>query len=331
MRVSVESLLKQFIALTKKLQVPHDMESLLPLIVNTSGTVLNSERASLRMIDPSGKVLLALCRYGYPLHENAATPFALGEGLMGWVVLNARPLRVADAERDPRFVKKEGMKSGMGSFLGVPIISGASTLGVISAVHHEKGYFTELHEECLTLIAGICAPQLEIVRLTRLATVDPLTGALNRRGLERIYPADPCSLSACSQCAIMADIDHFKRVNDAYGHSVGDQVLKQVANILGMVVRENDAVIRYGGEEFLILLNGAKKQAAFAVAERARSQMEQAVFHVGEEHIQATISLGVAERREGELRDQLIKRADEALYAAKQKGRNRVEGAVEEA
>ncbi|MBU1245007.1 GGDEF domain-containing protein, partial [Myxococcota bacterium] len=213
--------------------------------------------------------------------------------------------------------------------------------------------------QALTLLAGICAPQLEIARLSRLATVDPLTGALNRRGMEHLMTAAVPEATAAVPSAqdavpsaqdavpsaqdavpsaqdaarplsvIMADIDHFKRVNDTYGHLMGDQVLKQVATILASVVRAGDAVIRYGGEEFLIVLTGVASERALAIAERARQTIEATEFRFHEISFHTTISMGVAQLRPGESREELIKRADEALYAAKNDGRNRSVVAVD--
>ncbi|MBU1512404.1 GGDEF domain-containing protein, partial [Myxococcota bacterium] len=214
--------------------------------------------------------------------------------------------------------------------------------------------------QALTLLAGICAPQLEIARLSRLATVDPLTGALNRRGMEHLMTAAvpvataavpsaqdavPSAQDAVPEATdavpvaqdavpsaqdaarplsvIMADIDHFKRVNDTYGHLMGDQVLKQVATILSSVLRAGDAVIRYGGEEFLIVLPGVSAERALAIAERARKTIEATEFRFHEISFHTTISMGVAQLRPGESREDLIKRADEALYEAKHAGRNR--------
>jgi diguanylate cyclase (GGDEF)-like protein len=123
----------------------------------------------------------------------------------------------------------------------------------------------------------------------------------------------------------MLDIDHFKRVNDTYGHPFGDEVLRRVAGILGKAVRKGDAAGRYGGEEFVLYLHMTAPEQAREVAERFRRMVRQARFlHEGRE-ITVTASLGVAcSPAHGRDAGELLKRADEALYLSKNRGRDRV-------
>ena len=317
--------LQLFVELTRALQRPRALEELLQLIADCAATLAGAPRASIRMLDSRGSRLLAVCRAGAPLHQNPEEEFKLGEGLMGWVVAERQPLRTGDADNDHRFIPRPGIDGGaMGSFLGVPIVSGRACLGVISAVNPKVDYFTDEHEQSLLLLAGICAPQVEIARLSRLATVDPLTGTLNRRGLDSSFPEAAVAGDGKLLSVIMVDIDHFKAVNDDFGHAVGDQVLRRIAEILSSLVRSGDAVIRYGGEEFLMVLPGAGYQVAARVAERVRSTVEASEIVVGDVTVSVAISAGVAERLRGESRELLIRRADGALYRAKREGRNRV-------
>jgi two-component system, cell cycle response regulator len=124
---------------------------------------------------------------------------------------------------------------------------------------------------------------------------------------------------------IMLDIDHFKNLNDTYGHTFGDSVLKQISAILRNKIRHIDIAARYGGEEFIILLPEAKITEAMAVAERIRTAIEETIFKTGEEDVQSTISLGVAQfdKNRDFSPEDLIKRADKALYVSKETGRNR--------
>ncbi|MBU1238661.1 sensor domain-containing diguanylate cyclase [Myxococcota bacterium] len=321
----MHKILHSLITVTKELTLRLDIDELLKLIAKYAAIIVETERASIRMLDPTGEKLMAIARSSTSFHLNPTEGFKYGEGLMGWVVKNQLPLRTGDAEQDPRFSRRAGMKNTMGSFLGVPIIVGKNSLGVICVIHPQKNYFTELHEVAITLLAGICAPQVEVARLSRLATVDPLTGSLNRRGMESFFPKDiiPVEGEFGLICVIMADIDHFKKVNDTYGHLVGDQVLRQTATILSSVLRGGDAVIRYGGEEFLIVLAGVSIERAYAIAERARKTIEETIIHLHHTSFHTTISLGVAQMHPGESRDDLLKRVDDALYEAKNSGRNR--------
>jgi diguanylate cyclase (GGDEF)-like protein len=179
------------------------------------------------------------------------------------------------------------------------------------------------------VLAALCAPQVELARVARLAQVDPLTGVLNRRGLDLAFPE--VAMPAGGEDGIvrplsvaMADVDHFKEINDAHGHATGDEVLRKVAALVSGVLRAGDAVVRYGGEEFLLILPGVELARALVVAERARASAEGSHFFAGGSQLRVTLSIGVAERGPGERRDALIERADRAMYVAKQAGRNRV-------
>lgn len=163
--------------------------------------------------------------------------------------------------------------------------------------------------------------------LWALAHLDPLTGLPNRRAfrdaaLLKLAEAQ----TAHRPCAIITiDIDHFKRVNDAYGHGAGDTVLRRVADIIKAPLRPNtDIGARMGGEEFTVLLPDTDTEAAIAFAEKLRRRIEQTVVVVGEHEIRPTISLGVALNRKSADLDDLIDRADRALYTAKRTGRNKV-------
>ncbi len=160
------------------------------------------------------------------------------------------------------------------------------------------------------------------------STTDPLTGVPNRRELDRQLERVVGKMIPLS--VIMADIDHFKRVNDTCGHDAGDLVLQQFASIVRGTVRPADFFGRYGGEEFMVLCGAGLEEAA-EIAERARRAVSAAQVKVsGDRSISITASFGVAEYVPGEDVTSLVKRADSALYAAKQKNRNRVERGIEE-
>jgi len=157
------------------------------------------------------------------------------------------------------------------------------------------------------------------------ALTDALTGLYNRRGLFEIGHIEFTRTRRLKRSfsAIMIDIDHFKRVNDKYGHPVGDQVLQFLASEFRSVVRAADIVGRYGGEEFVIFLSDSDVKSALDLAERLRNMVERTPFHVEENEIRITISLGVAEYNENSPNlETLVARADQALYVAKHKGRN---------
>jgi two-component system, cell cycle response regulator len=161
-----------------------------------------------------------------------------------------------------------------------------------------------------------------------LAVTDQLTGLFNRRYLTgQLDPmvaraargGEPVSL-------LVADIDFFKRINDGYGHDVGDEVLKEFAARLATNFRPVDIACRYGGEEFVVVMPGTRGDYACLVAERLRRHVAGSPFPIraGAERIDVTVSIGVSASAAGDTAERLLKRADEALYRAKQAGRNRV-------
>jgi len=163
--------------------------------------------------------------------------------------------------------------------------------------------------------------------LGKLASLDPLTGVFNRRRLEEeasrlearsIRTGDPLAV-------MMIDVDHFKKVNDRYGHQVGDEVLRHVAKTIGAAIRTDDYFARYGGEEFCILLPSTTKDEAYVLGERLRQAYADNPFVIDGQRLQSTISIGIADSVDvGKAFKSLVLAADEALYDAKQAGRNLV-------
>ncbi len=163
--------------------------------------------------------------------------------------------------------------------------------------------------------------------IARLARTDPLTGLANRRTLDETFQREIARAHRHGQClsVIMADLDRFKSINDQYGHVAGDQVLAGAASIFKTQVRPFDLAVRYGGEEFILLLPGPSTAHAVGIAERIRTQVAQMIVPASPSPI--TISMGVATWRTGETLDQLVVRADAALYDAKRAGRDCVRAA----
>ena len=156
------------------------------------------------------------------------------------------------------------------------------------------------------------------------ASTDALTGLYNRRQFEVMsgMALANCIRQKIPYCMLMLDIDHFKKVNDTYGHDAGDDVLKHVANVLNKTHREADIVARFGGEEFVVFLNNADVEGAKIAAERIRTAVEKEVIMVGDTQVPITISLGISASQNGDIYA-MIKEADIALYHSKETGRNR--------
>ena len=161
-----------------------------------------------------------------------------------------------------------------------------------------------------------------------LAVIDQLTGLYNRRYMTAQLDAliQRAGKSRQPTAALVVDIDHFKKINDSFGHAVGDEVLREFAARLASNVRAVDLACRYGGEEFVVLMPDTELEHAHLIAERIRRNVAGSPFRVagGHELLSVTISVGVASAAPGDEAAALLKRADEALYAAKTEGRNRV-------
>jgi diguanylate cyclase (GGDEF)-like protein len=175
--------------------------------------------------------------------------------------------------------------------------------------------------------------------LFRIATTDQLTGAVSRRHLFELgnHEMAKAARSGDPVTAMLVDLDHFKQINDTYGHMVGDEVLKAFAEITRTVVRATDIFARFGGEEFVILLPDTPERGGMESAERLRATLAERPIRIGGDEIAVTVSIGLAAVTKGDANlEHLLARADRALYRAKRSGRNRVvvapplDGALEE-
>ncbi len=263
----------------------------------------------------------------------ARVPF--GRCLCGGVAASRRLLhtRCVDERHENTF---PGMRPH-GHYI-LPILSGEAVLGVM-VLYLPHGHPREESEvRFLRSVADILSLVIRQIRsqqhledacreLEMLANTDVLTGLPNRRFLfdrlaEEAVEADrfarPLSL-------VLLDIDHFKRINDRFGHPGGDEVLRQVARSLRNGLRRYDVAARFGGEEFALLLPNTGGELAREVAERARRRLADDEVEVAEgETLRVTASFGVAERHPGESVEEVVRRADDALYRAKAEGRDRV-------
>ncbi|HSI49925.1 MAG TPA: GGDEF domain-containing protein [Ideonella sp.] len=188
----------------------------------------------------------------------------------------------------------------------------------------------------LSMLAGLSAIYYNLVLraeagLREMASLDPLTGLLNRRSLtelarHQLEKLNDASAPLNALSVLLGDVDHFKAVNDQHGHDVGDQVLRAISQALQSGMRQGDLLGRWGGEEFLVLLPGTELPAARMVAERLRALVQARSLRLPEVAtlLPVSISFGLCQARAGEPLEQAIARADQALYRAKQAGRNRV-------
>jgi diguanylate cyclase (GGDEF)-like protein len=219
--------------------------------------------------------------------------------------------------------------AGSVSRMSIPLISFGQTLGVLTLHSTERDTFHEGELQSLESVADICASSIQnahyVQRVKQLAYLDGLTGIFNRRFFELriLEEMERGRRYGAGMAIVMADIDQFKRLNDEFGHLLGDEVLRQVSSLFHQQVRKLDVVCRYGGEEFAIILSQTSAAQALTVAEKLRRMVENWQFPGVARSV--TISAGVAAFPDhGTTRDDLVRAADKSLYAAKQEGRNRV-------
>jgi two-component system cell cycle response regulator len=213
----------------------------------------------------------------------------------------------------------------------LPLLVHDSALGTLILGSSHKGAFGDSVRTTLEVLARHVAVSLAnarmVKRLEDLATTDGLTNLYNKRTLVEVAKQKLRSAERFEKplSVLLCDLDHFKKINDTYGHDVGDLVIKGFAEILRRTKRTTDAVGRFGGEEFVVVCEETDAAGAELLAQRLREQLEATTFHAKEQPIRVTCSIGIATfPRAGSDWDTMFKSTDEALYASKHAGRNRV-------
>lgn len=304
-----------------------------------------------------------LCDSGDNLRPRKPKRFKLGEGIVGQAALSKELHYSSDCKNDTRFAVKNGNCDNKlpGSLISAPIELRGEIIGVLNISHPHTDFFSEWHKRLVSIYCKALAQlimswrlfyrmeglikdktkQLEVAlentqklmeRFERLSMIDELTGLHNRR---YFFPEGE---AACSRAVryrldlavLLIDLDYFKRINDSYGHDIGDKVLCNIAFVLKKEVREGDIVARFGGEEFVIVAPNADEQQSFALANRIRQSISQVSINSEKQTITVTASIGVCnfdveskDAPEATL-ELLLKNADKALYEAKARGRNHV-------
>jgi diguanylate cyclase (GGDEF)-like protein len=306
-----------------------NLASLLSRISELVCELTDAEACSIMLLDATRERLLGKAAYGLNRRDIASISFRMGEGVAGWVAERGEVARIDDVTLDPRYKMLPDSQNKIRSLACVPLDYRDGRAGVVTLTSPRVAAFSQKHVELLGFIAKTMALDVENIRLRRVAVTDPLTGAYNREFLQQRLPqAIELALQREEPLAVaMIDIDHFKKVNDSFGHAVGDRVLTEVAARLRGTIRGDDQLVRYGGEEFIVLLPRADIAKAFEVGERLRSRFVDDPIALEDRTIAVRLSIGVAQHMGGpsETATRLIERADLALYAAKSNGRNRVE------
>jgi diguanylate cyclase (GGDEF)-like protein len=265
------------------------------------------------------------------LEKDAAQEVSSGNILNLWAIKHSRPLLVTRGYNPEADALMQALD--VTSALAVPLFASSRVMGSLQLFSSQAQGFNKEDAQLLWILALVAENLLTREHanegLLRFAFTDYLTGLRTRGYFEQQLELEFKRAERKQQkfSLLMIDIDHFKTVNDTFGHHIGDQLLRDVTSILMKDMREVDTVARYGGEEFVIILPETTQTGALYVAERLRRAVERAKFFAGSPHSvqHLTISLGVAVYdTDAQFKRDLIEFADAALYAAKHEGRNRV-------
>ena len=302
------------------------LEEVLNVALTHAGRIMGAVAGAMYLVRPGKTELYREASYNLTNRARGGTRKTEEEPLRS-AVAAMRPLVVKLDERTAPGLEAGGHPEHA---LVVPILRSGQLMG---AMELYLNAWRELNEDQADLLNGVASQAAIAIRHAQLfeaqeenALTDELTKLPNRRALAQhfLQEIQRARRHHNSIAFLMIDLDHFKQVNDTYGHLNGDAVLAELAQILVTGARESDVCARYGGEEFALVLHETAEQGARVLAERIRAKVAAATFPGG---LKLTISVGVAATDEPALFTQLIDRADQALYAAKQGGRNQVRAA----
>lgn len=319
-----------------------DPQEVLFIIVKKLGEIIPVTRCSILSVDYSkSRVANVISSFENPTVENLKLDLKKYPEIRK-ALATKKPVVIRDAIRDPlmKDVKDTIKPLGIKSIIVVPILFRSEVIGTLFLRTSRKTHvFTEREIRICKEIANASANALnnaflfhemvsERAKLEKLAITDFLTGIYNIRYLYHRFEDEfsrAVRYKSPLSC-IMLDIDHFKRINDTYGHRTGDIVLREFANLIKAHTRKSDVFARYGGEEFIILLPLSDMKAALAEARRIKKMVQQHKFKALKPGAKITISLGISSypNRKVNIQDDLINLADNALMEAKSGGRNRV-------
>jgi diguanylate cyclase (GGDEF)-like protein len=309
-----------------------DLDRVLRLIVDSVARLSGATACSIMLLDEKREELRIRMAIGVPEEVVRTAVRKIGEGISGRVAQSGEPIflrNIADATGGVTGCNPDRYRSP--SLVSVPLKSRGQVIGVLNVNDKKDSDFTAEDVNLITLFANQAAIAIDNARLHDQLWQASVTDGLTQTFVHAHFQRRLKELVAAAAAGdgplavIMVDIDFFKKVNDHFGHPVGDMVLQGVAALLRRAVRSSDIVARYGGEEFVLVLSNVPYRVVLSVAERLRKAVEAASFGARENPVKITASFGVAvlptDASEG---DALIRLADENLYASKRGGRNRV-------
>jgi len=328
--VDERSFARSLVEAARILQAERDPERILEIAAAHLSRVVLADRLAIFDVDWDLHCFRPRVVAGTGTEGLTRTNLSLNEGITGWAFARGQPYRCADTDSHPAATTIFGTARMRESLLAVPLVAGNQRLGMIDLWRDGLDAFNEEELERCALFGFITAVALRNAQmyeeLEQIALTDALTGLFNIRWWRDMG----ARLTAQSRrtgaglAVLMVDLDHFKQINDSAGHAAGDRALRAVAAAIRHVIRDSDYAVRYGGEEFLLILTNSTVEGARRVGEA----LQAAVAHVRTSTPavpRLTVSIGVAALPEhGESLDDTVQTADNAMYQAKRQGRDRV-------
>lgn len=327
-----QALRRRLIELASELPARGTIAGMGSHLVERVGEIFRVRQATLLLADPKSGLLFTVAAAPRRTHEDSSISFLLAPSDQALTKLaqSGRPLTAAEVlEESPQLARRFRT---LEPELLVPLLSQERWVGLLVLGAPQDGRRFRAEEvELLNLLAHQIATSFENIRLFESATFESLTGVYRREAVLELLDKeiDRSQRHGRPLVVALADLDFFKSVNDKYGHLAGDAVLKRVADELAAGLRSTDVLGRYGGEEFLLILPETDLMGGFTVAEKLRKKVDKLRLPMPDGDIKLSVSVGIAgfhlSGTDLEARNRVIGAADQALYRAKQKGRNRVE------
>jgi len=303
------------------------MDDIAPSLIDAVYSIAPQERVSIALFVPKEEQFEMVRQIGFALSEGST--FDLGTTRIGLVGRSREPDYISDLrnERSPALPFKIPDE---GSLFMMPLSYEKELLGILVFLSPIPNAIRPYQIELLKVLGNQAAASLANAKfhaeIERMAITDGLTGLFNHRNFQEKLTAEFRRLERFSAplSLLLIDIDFFKKINDSYGHPAGDEVLREVSRIIRETIRSVDIPARYGGEEFAALLPGTNHEGALKMAERLRESIEKTKFPIEGKELRVSVSIGAATSpHDAAAKEELVEKADKALYYAKRNGRNR--------
>ncbi len=321
--------------LSKTLVSTFDLESLMRAMVENFNEIIPARNWSILLLEPETQELRFVVVVGLEHDKIQHLRLKVGEGIAGTVAQTGKPIFIQNARQDPRFCPRVDEETGFEtkSIICLPLLAKGDVIGVLEVINIEnENFFLKTYLPLLNILADYIAIALENIRnfeeLQKKSFIDDLTGFYNTRYLTWVLDTlvEQVIKEGSHLSVVFMDMDNFKKVVDTHGHLLGSKVLVEVAQVIGRMLQPNDSLIRYGGDEFVILLPHRDRAAAVAFVQRLRRAVNHSCFLCAEGiNLTLTASYGVATLPD-DARDKadLLKLADAALFSSKDRGKDTI-------